>query len=149
MSVRTSQVFAAQRTAIIKELQMEVSDKFLPNFNAEVFDIRKSFKDNSTYAIEQPDTARNKLLDLGEARKKARILDLVKRKNDFLSSLKIRLGMEIKEKIEEFNGEVFEEEERIGDTDRMRRVTKVKFPDKSVAKVPTGLYIDYSAFDRV
>lgn len=149
MTVKASQAFAALRQAVILELTNAVYDGLLPNFNAEIEDIRRKYEEAVAVAAEAPtDAARNKLIELADAQKKSRILDLSKRKNEFVMSLRTRLGVEQAKVIEEYKGERFSEEEK-RDGKKPRTVEKVKFPDGSVAKIAGNLFIDYSGFQRV
>ena len=145
--IRQSQAFAAFRKSIINELNNDITTSLVPDFNSECEDIRRQYTDTETFASDQPDVAKVKLIELAESRKRARILDLVVRKNKFLESLKVRLVLEMKQRLDEYHAEVMEEdEERDGKT---RKVLKAKFPDGSQAKVPQNIHIDFSVFDRV
>lgn len=151
--VKASQAFAALRQAVILELQNQVHDNLLPSFNAEVEDIRRTYAKAMETAEEAPtDVAREKLKTLAEANKKARVLDLVKRKNDFIQSLQMQLRAEQMKVIEEYKGEPFVESEKRKEKngeEKERTVEKVKFLDGSVAKVAQNLFIDYTGFQRV
>jgi len=149
LAVRASQAFAAFRQSLVSELSNKVYEELQPHFNAEAEDIRRRYSDSVKDAADaNTENSKKKLLELAESNKKARILDLAKRKNDFIASLKVRLNLEITERLTEYKAEVFEEKEpREGKPDRI--VKKAKFPDGSMAKVPQNLYIDYSGFQRV
>lgn len=148
MSIRTSQAFAAFRQAVIQELHNELHNELIPQFNAECADIRKAFEETIEFAKTQPDTPRNKLIDLADRRKRARILDLVHRRKKFLESLDLRMKLEINKRLTEYEAEQFEEVEK-HDNGTERPVTKARFPDGSVAKIPNRLHVDFRVFDRV
>lgn len=149
MAVRSSQAFAAFRQSLVSELSAKVYDELMPQFNAAVEDIRREYESSVQAANEAPtEVAKNKLIELAESHKKARILDLAKRKNDFIGSLRIRLKLEIDGRLTEYKAEVVEEEEKREGSEKTRMVKKAKFPDGSMAKIPQNLYIDYSGFQR-
>ena len=150
MSVRASQAFAANRKAVISELLNKLNLEFVPSYNAEIEDIRRQFEKMVTFADEQPISAQA-LKEAAESRRKARILDINKRKNEFIQSLQVHMKMELAEKIKEYGGTEFEDEESIegAEEGKTRKVNKVKFPDGSMAKVPRNLFIDYQAFAKV
>lgn len=147
MTIRSSKAFAAYRQAVIAELTQTLVEQFVPAHNAEIEDIRIEHKKTFDFALTQPDSARNKLIELADKKRKARILDLAKRKQDFLGSLKVHLNIEMKERLTEYNAEQVEEmEERNG---KEVKVVKAVFPDGSKAKIPQGLFIDFSLFQRI
>lgn len=149
MTVKASQSFAARRQAIILTLRNEIFSDLLPKFNAEAEDIRRKYEEAIAVASDAPtDNAKNSLTELAEATKKARILDLNKRKNEFIESMRLTLRMEQKSTIDDYKGELFEEKEETKEG-KERTVEKVKFPDGSIAKVAKNIFIDYSAFVRI
>jgi hypothetical protein len=149
--IRASQAFAAYRQAVISELNEELVTSFLPQFNAEVFDIQKQFTDTENYITENhaSDDANNKIKELAEKKKHARTMDLMFRKNKFLESLTLKMKMEMLNRVNEYGGEQFEEMEEHAGRTKPRKVLKAKFPDGSVAKIPQQLHIDWSLFQRV
>lgn len=149
--LKASQAFAAFRQSVTTELTNQVFDKLVPNFNAEAADIRKGYDDAIEVANEAPtDAAKNRLIELAANTKKARIFDLVRRKNAFIDGLNVRMKLEIKERLDEYKGETYEEEEEDPrNKGKKRKVTKVKFPDGSIAKVPQGLFVDSKLFQRI
>ena len=145
--IKISQVFAAKRAEVVTELQNLISETLVPEFNAELEDIRRGYAESYDFAVTQPDIARNKLLVLADNRRKARKFDLQLRRQQFIDSLHTRLVGESLAVAEEHNGVISEEvEERNG---KMRAVKKVAFPDGSRAKIPSGIFVDYSLFQRL
>ena len=145
--IKISQVFAAKRTEVVTELQNLISETLVPEFNAELEDIRRQYSETYNYALEQPDSARNKLLALADNKRKARKLDLDLRRQQFIDSLHTRLVGESLADAEAYGGVISEEmEERNG---KKRTVKKVAFPDGSRAKMPSGIFVDYSLFQRL
>jgi len=145
--IKISQVFTAKRTEVVTELQNLISETLVPEFNAELEDIRRGYAESYDFAVTQPDVARNKVLELSDCRRKARKLDLDLRRQQFIDSLHTRLVGESLAEAETYGGVISEEmEERNG---KQRKVKKVAFPDGSRAKIPSGIYVDYSLFQRL
>ena len=148
--IRASQAFAAFRQSVISELQEDLMVNFVPNFNAEVFDIQKEFEDIHEYTTENiSDAAKAKMLELAEKKRHARTMDLMFRKNKFLESMTLTMKVQMLDRVKEYGGEQFEETETRENSTRTRKVLKAKFPDGSVAKIPQQLHIDWSLFQRV
>lgn len=143
--IRTSQAFAAYRQAVIEELQSEIQNRLVPEFNAEVSDIEKMYRETTESAATAPTpNASESLLRVAMRNKDARILDLKLRRQRFLDEVQTRLRLEMADRLSEYGGETFEEEEsRNG---RTRKVSKARFPDGSVSKIPGHVFIDWKQF---
>ena len=143
--MKTSKVFAAFRQSISMEITQAIADGIVPEFNAECADIRRKFDDTITFATTEAasDNARNKLIDLAHATRKARILDLAKRRNEAIDKHRIHFLGDVRERLTDYNAEMVE------DIEGGKKVLRAKFPDGSMAKVPQNLFVNYDQFDRV
>ena len=152
MSVRASQAFAAHRQAVLAELQLEIQKTLVPSFNARIRHIEKEYKDMLVKVEEAKAQGENwgpLLLTQAEADKKAEILDVNKKKNEYIRNMNEGLKLEMMEKVKEYGGEVIEEEEIPQGKTTLMKVLKAQFPDGSKAKFPKGIFIDYTLFERV
>ena len=133
--MRKSQAFASHRHAVILELNKELQEHGIPEFNAEAADIRKIHEEDS------------KTTDVGEAladhQKRARTNDMLIRRKEYIDGLQTRLKMEMHTRVEEYKGTLIEEEKD------GKKIYVAKFPDGSQARVPRGLWVDYKAFQAV
>ena len=140
--MRKSQAFAAFRQSLCTELTAAYLNNLVPQFNAECEDIRREHASTVEEANEaKSENAKNKLIELAEANKRARIMDLNVRKNEFVQSLRTRLKLEQDQRIEEYGGIVGTKEGEKGKF--------VAFSDGSEAKVARDLWIDYKLLQRV
>ena len=135
MTIRKSQAFAAHRHAITMSLMAQLTNEIAPAFNAESEDIRRQHEE------QRLDPKQGEAL--ADHFKRARIQDMVIRRNEFISSLQTSWKEQLNERIKEYEGEIKEVEEN------GKKVMRVYFPDKSSAKVPPVLWIDYKVFQRV
>ena len=135
MTIRKSQAFVAHRHAVAMELMTQLVNDIVPAFNAEAEDIRRQFDE------QRLDPKKGEAL--ADHFKRARIQDMVIRRNEFLDSLKTSFKDQMEERIAEYQGELKEVEEN-GKT-----VTRIYFSDKSSAKMPANLWIDLKVFQRV
>lgn len=143
--IRTSQAFAAFRQAVIEELQSEIQNQLVPTFNASVADIEAQYKETTESAATAPTpNASESLLRVAMRNKDARLLDLKLRRQQFLNEIQTRLRMEIRSKLEEYQAETFEESETRND--KVRVVSKARFPDGSIAKIPGHVFVDWKQF---
>ena len=133
--LKMSQSFAAFRKSILAELQQLLETDNVPDFNAECEDIRRVYEDMRLNP--------KKGEALADHKKRARINDLVIRRNMFIDTLQTRLALEQNKRIEEYKGEIITEKD--GEKD----VVVAKFPDGSKAKVARALWINYELYDRV
>ena len=132
---RMSQAFAAFRTSILAELQDALQKDLVPHFNAEIEDIRKDYET----------TVGDKGEALADYKKRQRILDLKVRQKAFIDGLNEDLVETLTKRIqsEPYNGvitPVVKDE---------KTVLQVVFADKSVAHVPSRMWIDYTQFQGV
>lgn len=137
MALHLSQAFAAFRTDVINELLSNLREELIPNFNSEVNDIR----------VEHEASKGEKGEALADHHKRARIMDLRVRQQEFIDGLNQELQERLMKRIVEYKGEV-KEKMVVNDTTE-KKVLEAVFPDKSVARVPKALWIDYGQFDRV
>ena len=143
--IRTSQAFAAFRQAVIEELQSEIQNELIPTFNASVADIDRQYKATTESAANAPTpNASESLLRVAMRNKEARLLDLRLRRQQFLNEIQTRLRMEIGNRLNEYGAETFEEVEVRNDKERV--VSKARFPDGSVAKIPGHVFVDWKQF---
>lgn len=141
--VKSSQAFAAHRADVIAGLQAELVDTFAPAYNSELEDIRRQFTESYEYAVSQADTARNKLLDLADKTRQARVLDLNLRRQKFLDSLQCTMRAVLLDRVEQYGGTIAKEHEN------GRVVEKVSFLDGSRAKMPIKIHVDWKLFQRL
>jgi hypothetical protein len=135
--VKKSQAFAALRAAVVAELQEEINDVLIPRFNAEIEQIRREFEEK------KPESEA-----LAMHRRRARISDLVIRRDEFISKSNTEMRAQLEKRISEYGGSISEIEIRSED-DEPRKVLEAKFDDGSVARMPKSLWINYGAFNRV
>lgn len=139
--MKQSQAFAAFRQSLITDLQHAVMNELVPSFNAQCENIRRRVEeDKETYHNEA------KAINL----KKSLTYDLVLYRDQILNTVQEDLKTKVLERLMKDGAEVREEEiphpKKEG---RMKRTIMATFPDKSTARVPSALWIDYSMFDRV
>lgn len=147
--LKLSHAFSSYRQLVIAELSDSINMELVPKFNAECEDIRREFEIKMLEAQEIKEGApRDKIIELAQKNKQARILDLNVRKNEFLKSITEQLHSRLQQRIAEYKGETFEEKEQL-EGKPLRTVMKAKFPDSSIAKIPKNIHIDYSVFERV
>jgi hypothetical protein len=137
LPMRLSQAFATLRVAVIAGLTDQIMKELLPNFNSEVEDIRVQWEKK-----------RAESEALADHEKRARIADLIVRRDAFIESLNndLRLQLGARAKAPEYGGEIKEvpDAKKEGKT-----VLEVKFKDGSTARMPKSLWVDYKAFSRV
>lgn len=140
--MKKSQAFAMLRESVIQELQFQIQTVLVPEFNSEVKDIEVEWE-NGRKVSEA----------LADHRKRARVADLIIRRDSFLESLNndLRLALNARVKLPEYSGEISEIEIPISKEDETetRKVLEVKFNDGSRARMPRSLWVDYKAFQRV
>lgn len=129
--LRQSQAFAAFRQSLVTEGLSKVN-QFVKEFNAEAEDIRNDFEK------ERPVSEA-----LAIDKKRARTMDLVIRKNNFLKELQTWFKIEQHTRLEEYLAELKDEEEN------GKKIVRAYFPDDTSAKVSKSLWIDYTQFQRV
>lgn len=139
--MRCSQAFAALKSQVIAEMLDRVHTELVPHFNAEIEDIVK------VWEKERPVSEA-----LADHKKRARIADLVLRRDSFIESLnnemRLILGGRIKEK--EYEGKVAEAEtDDDHNPGKKRKVLEITFKDGSKARLPQRLWLDYRVFARV
>lgn len=139
MTVRLSQAFAAFRNEQCAIAQNSIQTVLVPEFNAEAEDIRR------TYETESKDPA------IGEAlamhRKRARILDLNVRKQQFIQELDNEMQEALTKRVMDYKGTIAAK--TITEGDKQKEVLEAVFPDESFARVPKKLWVDYRQFQRV
>lgn len=146
--MKASNAFAAHRAVVFGDLSEKLAVEFTPAYNAEIEDIRRLFEETRSVAMAAPDdTARNKLIEVAERNKRARILDLNYRRKKFLESLNNLLRIEMATRVERYEGTITDEMETHGN--REVSVKKAIFPDGSKATIPTKLFVNWDQFDRV
>lgn len=136
--MRLSQAFATLRVAVIAGLTSQINETLVPNFNSEVEDIRKEWEEKRATSEA-----------LADHHKRARIADLVVRRDAFIASLndELRLQLNARAKLPEYGGEVAEVPvEKEG---KSKTVLEVKFKDGSTARMPKSLWVDYKIFARI
>lgn len=147
MTIRLSQAFAAFRTATIAELMQNMMDELVPNFNAEVIHIEKKYEEDKAASGET----------LAMHWKRAGVTDLKVKQQTFIKQLDDELLKRMKDRIAlpEYNGklktiEIPGQPKSEGKkATESKEVLEVEFPDGSSARVPKGLWIDYSVFQRI
>ena len=135
MTIRKSQAFASHRHAVVLELTTQLVNEIVPAFNAEAEDIRRQWEE------QRLDPKKGEAL--ADHFKRSRIQDMVIRRNEFLDTMRTSFKEQMKERIDEYQGELKEVEEN-GKT-----ITRVYFPDKSSAKMPNHISFDLKMFQRV
>ena len=144
--IRVSQAFAAFRQAVIEELKSEIQNQLIPTFNAEIADIEAKYKETTEAAANaHTPNASEALLRVAMRNKEARLLGLQLRRQQFLNEIQTRLRMEVGAKLSEYGGETFEEEET-NSNNKTRVVSKARFPDGSIAKIPGHVFVDWNQF---
>lgn len=147
MTIRLSQAFAAFRTATIAELMKNMQDELVPNFNAEVMHIEKKFEEDKA---EHGET-------LAMHFRRSSVLDLKVKQQAFIKELDEELLKAMKKRISlpEYNGKLKtisipgQPKSEGQKATEPKEVLEVEFPDGSSARVPKGLWIDYSVFQRI
>lgn len=147
MTIRLSQAFAAFRTAKIAELMDNLNKELVPNFNAEVIHLEKKYE---TDVAEHGET-------LAMHFKRSGVMDLKVKQQGFIKALDDELLQAMKERIllPEYNGKLKaitipgQPKGEGKKATEPKEVLEVEFPDGSSARVPKGLWIDYSVFQRI
>lgn len=138
MTVRLASAFATHRNDVISELQTDVTEKLVPEFNAEIMDIVKEYDDLKDRKGEA----------CANSRKHARVLDLKVRQQLFIANLDKELNERMESRIKAYNGKV-KPIKAADSKGTEKEVLEVTFPDESVARVPKRLWINYDQFQRV
>lgn len=139
MTLRTSQVFAASRNATQDESIANIRATLVPAFNAECFDIDKSHAETLEMYKNQA---------LADNKRKARIMMLMHSRQEVLKTARAEFESKINELVEKLGGVEFTAREIPKGKDKEVDVRKVKFPDGSVARLPS-FYIPYDDFQKV
>jgi hypothetical protein len=141
MTIRLSQAFAAFRTAKIAELMENLNQELIPNFNAEVVHIEKKYEEDKMAHGET----------LAMHFKRAAVLDLKVKQQTFIRELDQELQDSLKARIAlpEYKGELKVVMLESDKGKKAKEVWEALFCDGSSARVPKGLWIDYSAFQRI
>jgi very-short-patch-repair endonuclease len=134
--MRLSQAFAAFRTEVVESLLLNLREELLPQFNAEVADIRQEHEKMSKESAA-----------LADHRKRSRIMDLKVRQQQFIDGLDADLKAAMEKRIKDYAGTI--ESKQIADGKGSKEVLEAKFPDGSTARVPKKLWVDYTQFHRV
>lgn len=138
MTIRLASAFATHRADVIAELQLDVTEKLVPEFNAEIVDI----------GVEYDKLKETRGEACANSRKHARVMDLKVRQQLFIDALDKELATRMEERIKSYDGKV----KAIKATDtrgKEKDVMEVTFPDATVARVPKRLWINYGQFQRV
>lgn len=136
--MKLSQAFASFRTQIVNELQAEISAELIPSFNAEIVDIRSVWeKERQTSEA------------LADHKKRARIADLVVRRNQYLDAQNLEMRESLENRVKEYKGVINEITLKDEKTNKDKIILEAKFPDQSTARFPKALWINYKAFERV
>ena len=139
--MKQSVAFAAFRQSIITDLNHAVLNDLVPEFNSRCEDIRRRVEeDRLTYHNEAKSSNLRKTL----------VYDAVLARQQVLDQIQSELQTKIMDRLVADNAEIREEE--VPDPkkpNRMKKIITAMFPDKSSARVPSSLWIDFSAFDRV
>ena len=133
--MKKSQAFAAFRSSLIADYQAQVMSDLVPQFNAEMQDIRTNWEEEfrSNEAI-------------ADHRRRAREADLQIRRQDFLESINNDFRLAQTARINEYGGKIEEiEVERNG---KKKKILNATFPDNSEAVVPNAVWIDFGVFYR-
>jgi hypothetical protein len=138
MTIRLASAFATHRGDVIAELQLDVTEKLVPEFNAEINDI----------GVEYDKLKETKGETFANNRKHARVMDLKVRQQQFINSLDKELSERMETRIKSYGGTVTPVK-AINPKGEEKEVMEVKFPDGSVARVPQRLWINYQQFQRV
>ena len=128
-----SQAFAAFRTELVADLQNDIETSLLPTFNSEIEDIRRSTQE----------VAETKGQALADHHRRARIMDLKIRQQQFIDELNQEMHEALTKRVKDYGGTI----EAVNDGEK--EVLEAKFPDGSNARVPKSLWINYEKFDRV
>lgn len=139
MSLRTSQVFAASRNAVQEESIAAIRADLVPAFNAEVIDIEKMHTETLN---------RFKNQALADNKRKARMLMLVHSRKAVLDVARLNFEASIDKLVEQLGGEKIIVKEIPKGEIAEREVRKVKFPDGSMARLPS-FFIPYADFQQV
>lgn len=131
--MRKSQAFAAYRTELVADAQLQIQQELIPQFNSEVEDIRRT--------TEEMKASRGEAL--ADHHKRARINDLKLRQQQFIAGLNQEMCEALEKRVKEYGGQITEVE--------VEGKTKLeaKFDDNSVARMPKSLWVDYNQFHRV
>lgn len=139
MTIRLASAFATHRTAVIESLKASITKELVPNFNAEIENIRRVFEEEKD--------------DLGESTaihcRRGRIMDLKVRQQQFIDSLNADLFKDLKKRVEEYKGKMIDKTITDGKSGKEKLVHEAEFPDGSTARVPNALWVDYTVFHRV
>ena len=139
--MKTSQQFAAFRQSLITDLQHAITSELVPEFNARCEDIRR-------LAAEDFKKFQNQAK--ADNYKKTLTYDLVQHRKTVLDKVQEDLDKRIHEKLVQLGASLKQEEQPDPKKEgKMRMTTTAIFPDKSSARVPSALWIDYDQFDRV
>jgi hypothetical protein len=144
--MKTSVAFSSLRSATIAELQLELRWTCIPQFQAESEDINRQYAERMAEADACEDPLRAEAIRaVAKASLQARRMAIVANRNKFIADLQSKLRDKLADHIKQWNGQpITETEERHG---KSVTVTKVLFPDKTKASLPSKLFVDYSAFD--
>ncbi len=137
--MKASQAFAAFRTSLITDLNHAILNELVPEFNSRCEDIRRRVDDDfKTYHNQAK----------SDNFKKTLVYDLVLHRKTVLEGVQKTLSDKITKRLEDDQAAV-RTEEISEEGKKPKTVMIAEFPDKSSARVPMSLWIDYSAFDRV
>lgn len=135
--MKKSQAFAALRNQIVAELTENINSELIPQFNAEVIQIREVFEKS------KPESEA-----LAMHRRRAHIADLVVRRDEFIKGLNKDLHEQLTKRVKDYNGEIVEVEIK-DENDKPIKKLEAKFDDGSIARFPKSLWVNFKAFDRV
>lgn len=135
--MKKSQAFAALRNQIVAELTENINSELIPHFNSDVVQIREAFE------REKPESEA-----LAMHRRRARIADLVIKRDEFIKGLNKELHDQLMQRVKDYNGEITEVTVESEDGKSVKKL-EAKFDDGSVARMPKSLWINFKAFDRV
>ena len=132
--MKMSKAFAAFRQSLITDKNHAILQELAPAFNAAVEDIRRQVEDdfNTYHNQAKADNLRKTLT-----------YDLILHRQEVLRSVQSDLRTIIDERLHRDGAQL--RRDRVDN----KVVIVADFPDGSQARVPTGLWVDYSAFDRV
>lgn len=141
--MKQSQAFATLRAAVVAELTDQIATHLVPSFNAEVVQIR-----------ERHEKARPESEALADHRKRAETADLVVRRDQFIAGLNTDMRTELEKRVKDYDGTIHEIEVEMENKEgkkgpKTKIVLEAHFGDKSTARFPKSLWVNYKAFDRV
>jgi len=127
--------FATLREAVIVDLQQQLVTQSVPQFNAEIEDVRRVYDDERA----NPKIGES----LAFHNRRARYEDMRVKREMFIKTLHTSLHSRLLQRVEEYGGDIEDSIDRDN-----KPVKVVKFPDGSSARLPRGLWVQYDQYHR-